>query len=135
MPKIAGNIEIPSPFTSNFVPAISAAVAGKSQNAHTCSLTLPAFSNVTGAGVQMGTGVDVATINRIRDQFLDIQYRAQNTATSSASTSSGILEQVQSALAEPSNHGLASQLSAFWDAWSDVANSPQSPAARQTLEF
>ena len=42
------------------------------------SLSLPAFSNVTGQGVQLGTGVDVTTISRVRDQFLDIQYRAQN---------------------------------------------------------
>src|SRR5437588_3391081 len=101
--------------------------------AESTALTIPAFSNVTGAGVQLGTGVDVTTINRIRDQFLDIQYRAQNTATSNASTSTTILDQVQASLAEPSNHGLASQLSAFWNAWSDVANAPQSPAARQTL--
>ncbi len=97
------------------------------------ALTIPAYSNVTGGGVQVGTGVDITTINRIRNQFLDIQYRAQNTTSNDASTRSSILDQVQTGLAEPSDHGLASQLSAFWNAWSDVANSPQSAAARQTL--
>ena len=33
-------------------------------------------------GSSSGTGVDVSTISRIRDQFLDIQYRAQNSNTS-----------------------------------------------------
>jgi flagellar hook-associated protein 1 FlgK len=97
------------------------------------ALTIPAFSNVTGGGVQIGTGVDVTTFTRIRNQFLDIQYRAQNTTSNDASTRSSILDQVQTGLAEPSDHGLASQLSAFWTAWSDVANSPQSQAARQSL--
>jgi flagellar hook-associated protein 1 FlgK len=96
-------------------------------------LTIPANSNVTGAGVQLGTGVDVTMINRIRDQFLDIQYRAQNTTASGASSQSTILTQVQSALAEPSPHGLSSQMSAFYSAWSDLANAPSSSAARQTV--
>ena len=96
-------------------------------------LTVPAYSNVTGGGVQLGTGVDVATINRIRNTFLDVQYRSQNTTSYDASTRAGILDQVQTGLAEPSDHGIASQLSAFWNAWSDVANAPQSQAARQTL--
>jgi flagellar hook-associated protein 1 FlgK len=96
-------------------------------------LTIPAFSSVTGGGVQIGTGVDVETINRIRNTFLDVQYRSQNTSYNDASTRAGILDQVQTGLAEPSDHGIASQLSAFWNAWSDVANAPQSQAARQAL--
>lgn len=96
-------------------------------------LSLPAFSNVTGGGVQLGTGVDVTTISRIRNTFLDGQYRTQNTATNDASTRSGILDQVQTALAEPSDHGLQSALSTFWNAWSDLANAPDSTAARQSL--
>ena len=97
------------------------------------ALTIPAYSNVTGGGVQLGTGVDVTTINRIRNMFLDIQYRAQNTTSNYASTQASILDQVQTGLAEPSDHGLQSQLSAFWSAWSDLANAPTSAAAKQTV--
>jgi flagellar hook-associated protein 1 FlgK len=96
-------------------------------------LTIPAYSNVTGGGVQLGTGVDITTISRIRNLFLDVQYRSQNTTANDASTRSGILDQVQTGLAEPSDRGLSSQLQAFWSAWSDVANAPQSQAARQAL--
>src|SRR4030081_2134000 len=53
-------------------------------------LSIPAISTVTGGGVLLGTGVDVTQINRIRDQFLDIQYRAQNTNTNKDSTTSTI---------------------------------------------
>jgi flagellar hook-associated protein 1 FlgK len=97
------------------------------------SLTLPAFSNVTGQGVQLGTGVDVTTINRVRDQFLDIQYRAQNSNTSALQTASGLLQQVQTALAEPSTDGLTHQINAFWQSWSDLANAPTSLAAKQSV--
>ncbi len=96
-------------------------------------LAIPALSNVTGAGAQLGTGVNVETINRIRDQFLDIQYRAQSSATSNSSTKSTILGEVQTALAEPSDHGLSAALANFWNAWSDLANSPTSASARTTV--
>jgi flagellar hook-associated protein 1 FlgK len=45
-----------------------------------------------------------------------------------------VLEQVQTAIAEPSDHGLQAQLSAFWNAWSDFSNSPQSQAAWQAVQ-
>jgi flagellar hook-associated protein 1 len=99
--------------------------------AESYSLDLPAFSNTTGHGVQLGTGVDVTTINRVRDQFLDVQYRAQNSATSGLQTASGLLQQVQTALAEPSTDGVTSQLTAFWNSWSNLANAPTSLAAKQ----
>jgi flagellar hook-associated protein 1 len=96
-------------------------------------LTIPAISTVTGGGGQLGTGVDVTSINRIRDQFLDIQYRAQNSNTSGYSTTSTILQQVQTALAEPSSNGLSTQLGKFWQSWSDLGNAPTSTAARQAV--
>jgi flagellar hook-associated protein 1 FlgK len=97
------------------------------------SLSLPAFSNVTGQGVQLGTGVDVTTISRARDQFLDIQYRAQNSNESGLSTSNGLLQQVQTALAEPTSGGVTSQLNAFWQSWSALAAAPTSAAAKQSV--
>jgi flagellar hook-associated protein 1 FlgK len=97
------------------------------------SLTIPAMSNVTGAGVQLGTGVDATSIDRIRNQFLDIQYRAQNVGGSAASTDQTVLDQVQAALAEPSGSGISTLLQNFWSAWSDLANAPQSLAAKQAV--
>jgi flagellar hook-associated protein 1 FlgK len=86
--------------------------------------------NQQGAGTQLGTGVDIASISRMRDQFLDVQYRAQNTATSNANTNASQLQQVQTALNEPSSNGLQSQLSAFWNSWSALASAPNSQSAQ-----
>lgn len=97
-------------------------------------LTLPAFSNVTGEGVQLGTGVDVTTISRIRDQFLDIQYRAQNTATNYLSTDGSLLGQVQTSLAEPSSAGVSEQLTNFWQAWNSLANAPAGDSVTSAKE-
>jgi flagellar hook-associated protein 1 len=89
--------------------------------------------NQQGAGTQLGTGVDIASISRMRDQFLDIQYRAQNTSTSNANTNATQLQQVQTAVNEPSTNGLQSQLSAFWSSWSSLANDPTSQAAQEAV--
>jgi flagellar hook-associated protein 1 FlgK len=94
-------------------------------------LDVPAVSPTTGQGVQLGTGVGVETYLRIRNAYLDSQYRTQNSSLSAASTQSEELQQAQGAFNEPSSAGISSQLSAFWSAWSSLANSPTSEAAKQ----
>jgi flagellar hook-associated protein 1 FlgK len=96
-------------------------------------LTIPAISSQTGRGAQLGTGVSVTTITRIRNTYLDAQYRTQNSALSAASTQSEVLEQAQSAFNEPSSAGIASQLSNFWTAWNNLAVSPTSEAAKEAV--
>jgi flagellar hook-associated protein 1 len=86
-----------------------------------------------GAPGELGTGVTVATFQRIRNGFLDAQYRAQNMQAGYQQTSAQQLDQVQMGLAEPGSNGLSAQLSKFWDAWGDVSNNPSDPAARQAL--
>jgi flagellar hook-associated protein 1 FlgK len=94
-------------------------------------LPIAAMSPLTGAGGQLGTGVNVTTFTRIRNTYLDAQYRTQNAALGAASTAADELQQAQSAFDEPSASGISSQLSAFWSAWSSLANSPSSEAARE----
>ncbi|HEY7952137.1 MAG TPA: flagellar hook-associated protein FlgK [Solirubrobacteraceae bacterium] len=94
-------------------------------------LPIEAMSQLTGAGGQLGTGVTVTTFTRIRNVYLDAQYRTQNAALGAASTEANELQQAQSAFDEPSSSGISSQLSAFWSSWSSLANSPSSEAARE----
>jgi flagellar hook-associated protein 1 FlgK len=83
---------------------------------------------------QLGTGVDVNSITRVRNQFLDVQYRAQNTVANNASTTASQLGDAQSALGESgSTTGLSGQLSQFWSDWNTVADNPSSLAAQTTL--
>jgi flagellar hook-associated protein 1 FlgK len=92
-------------------------------------LRIAALSPTNGEGGQLGTGVSVATYIRIRNTYLDAQYRAQNTGLGAATTQANELQQAQSAFDEPSSAGLASQLSAFWSAWGELADSPPSEEA------
>src|SRR4051794_1561026 len=43
------------------------------------ALQVPAGAVQTGAGAHIGSGVDVLAYRRVRDGFLDLQYRAQAT--------------------------------------------------------
>ncbi len=86
-----------------------------------------------GAGMQVGTGVDITSISSARNQFLDAAYRVQNSIASSASTEQTYLDQVQTQLNEPSSTGISSQLSKFWTDWSSLANDPGSLAAKQAV--
>lgn len=94
---------------------------------------VPSNSVNTGAGAQLGSGVDVSSIRRIRDQFLDLQYRAQQMNLGDAGARTNSLEQVELAFAEPTDNGLSEQLTRFWKAWSDVANAPENAGARAAL--
>jgi flagellar hook-associated protein 1 len=94
---------------------------------------IPANSVNTGAGAQLGSGVDVAAIRRVRDQFLDLQYRAQQMSLGDATARTTSLDEAELAFGEPGDDGIQAQLSRFWDAWSDVANAPEDAGARAAL--
>jgi flagellar hook-associated protein 1 FlgK len=94
-------------------------------------LDIPAISTLTGQGAQLGTGVAVSNITRIRNVYLDGQYRAQSSALGSASTQAEELTQAQAAFNEPSSSSIAGQLSAFWTAWNNLAQHPSNEAAKE----
>ena len=94
-------------------------------------IPVPSLSQVTGEGAQLGTGVSVESYMRIRNSYLDSQYRTQSSALSGAETQAEELQQAQSAFNEPSSSGISSQLSAFWSSWNSLANAPTSEAAKQ----
>src|SRR5215210_4880268 len=93
-----------------------------------------AFQVIGGAKAgHMGTGVSVDGYRRIRDAFLDLQYRAQAMQVGDQETRSTQLDQVELVLAEPGENGIANQLAKFWNGWADLSNSPDDIAARQSL--
>jgi flagellar hook-associated protein 1 len=90
----------------------------------------------SGVAGHIGSGVDVQSYRRIRDVFVDLQFRAQNTNLGEWSARANALERAEAALAEPGENGINQQLAEFWDAWSTLHNA-QSPteqgAAKTTL--
>lgn len=97
------------------------------------ALHIAAGATQTGAGAELGTGVDVLAYKRMRDQFLDLQYRAQAMRLGGLSAQVRGLEQAEVALAEPGENGISAQLGKFWSGWEDLANAPENQATRQAL--
>jgi flagellar hook-associated protein 1 FlgK len=93
------------------------------------ALQIPAGGIAGGSGAHLGSGVDVQQYRRIRDQFVDLQYRGQNTNLGEWAARAKSLDSAELALAEPGENGINEQLSRFWDAWSNLANANADPAA------
>jgi flagellar hook-associated protein 1 len=97
------------------------------------ALTIPSLSSDNGGGSQLGTGVTVADITRVRDTFLDSQYRSQNSQTSADNTNSTILGQAQAALNEPTSSGLSAVMDTFWGGFNTYASAPNQDGSTQTI--
>ncbi len=94
---------------------------------------MPGVSTAPAGAGQLGTGVDVASYQRMRDSFLDVQYRAQSMLQGQAQTTEDGLQQVQLAFNEPTDSGISSLLSNYWGAWQNLSNNPEDMGTRQAL--
>lgn len=81
----------------------------------------------------LGQGVQVAKIMRIRDELLDQQLRQSSSLEAKYATQLEWLKRIESAYNEPSDHGINQALTNFWEGWSELANSPESFAARSSI--
>jgi flagellar hook-associated protein 1 len=86
-----------------------------------------------GGNAMLGTGVDVEQFVRVRNDFTDLQYRAQNQALGQYQTTAEMLNSAELSLSEPTDNGIGQVLAKFWSSWDDLANHPESPATRQSL--
>jgi flagellar hook-associated protein 1 FlgK len=103
----------------------------------TVNLVESSSLNISGSAgdgaLQLGTGVDATSITNSGDPYLDAAWRQTNASSSAASTAQGFLQQIQTALNEPTSHGISTQLSTFWTDWNDLADNPNSSAAQQAV--
>lgn len=83
---------------------------------------------------QLGTGVQVDGIRRLRDQFCDTQFRQANQTLGERDAELSTLEQIQGVLGEPSDSGLQASLAEFFAAAQTVANDPTNLTARTALK-
>lgn len=95
------------------------------------SLSL-AGSGSAGA-LQLGTGVNAASVTNVGDPYLDAAWRQQNASSYGATTTQTYMQQIQTALNEPSSQGISAQLQGFWTDWNYLADNPGSAAAQQAV--
>lgn len=82
---------------------------------------------------QMGTGVEIGTVQRVRDQFLDFQYRLENSRTSYWAKRSEAMSRMEELLNEPSENGLATTIDRFWQSLHDLVDNVDNAGARSVV--
>ncbi|WP_028538144.1 MULTISPECIES: flagellar hook-associated protein FlgK [Paenibacillus] len=75
---------------------------------------------------QLGMGVEVTSIRRIRDFLLDIEYRNQNSDLSTWNVKQEALSNIEGIFNEPSENSIATSISEFWNAWQQLSKNPSS---------
>lgn len=82
---------------------------------------------------QMGTGVQAGSIQRVRESFLDVQFRTENNKFGHWETKSNALEKMEDILNEPSDTGLSKTMDRFWQSLQDLAVHPEDEGARSVV--
>ncbi len=82
---------------------------------------------------QLGLGVKVSQIRRVRDQLLDFQYRRASYTLGKAQIQENTLLQVETIIQEPSENSLGNLLSEFFSEFSNLAAEPENTAIRNTI--
>jgi flagellar hook-associated protein 1 len=82
---------------------------------------------------QMGTGVQAGSIQRVREGFLDVQFRTENNKFGQWETKSTALVKMEDILNEPSDSGLSKTMDRFWQSLQDLAVHPEDEGARSVV--
>jgi flagellar hook-associated protein 1 FlgK len=96
----------------------------------TPTLRLGQGATAGGTGAQLGTGVEVQTYRRIRDDFLDLQFRTQTMAAGQSDVQAKRLGLVQSDLATNTDGDLGKLLDKFWSSWQTLSDNPTDATAK-----
>lgn len=81
----------------------------------------------------LGLGVDISQIKRVRDQFIDRQLRAETSPLGEATVKSSTLRQIEDIFNEPSEQGIQTLMQRFFDSWQSLSQHPENQALRIAL--
>ncbi len=87
------------------------------------------MNSAAGPG-QVGTGVQIVAINRVRDSFLDYQTRVELGVQGHFSSRHKFLSQIENILNEPTDVGISKLFGKFFDAWHDLSLNAQGSNAK-----
>ncbi len=89
---------------------------------------------VLGDTHSLGTGVNMAGITRIRDQFLDARLRDSYSELGRQSAMGDGSRRVESLFLDASGQGVVSALDAFYNSWSALSSNPNDPSNKVNVQ-
>jgi flagellar hook-associated protein 1 FlgK len=84
-------------------------------------------------GLALGNGVQVTTVQRSYDSFLQSQMVAANAASGQATTTNSTLTMVQTQFNDLNSAGLSTSLQGFFSAWQSLSTDPTGVPERQAV--
>jgi flagellar hook-associated protein 1 FlgK len=84
-------------------------------------------------GIFLGTGINLTAVQRQIDEALEGRLRGSISNTEGTATLQQWLGRIESVYNELSDEDLSTQLSKFFNAWSNLANKPQDAGLRQVV--
>ncbi len=98
----------------------------------TTGYPMPGLNSPTYPG-HLGTGVEAGSVQRVRDSFIDQQYRQETNKLGYWQARSHSIGQMEDILKEPSDYGLAESLNKFWNSLQDLNVRPENGGARAVV--
>ncbi|NEZ45862.1 flagellar hook-associated protein FlgK [Clostridium niameyense] len=92
----------------------------------------PSMNSTAGPG-QIGTGVQIAAINRVRDSFLDYQTRVEYGVQGQFESRNKFLSQIENILNEPTDVGISNLVEKFFHSWQDLSLHSETSNARSVV--
>jgi len=81
----------------------------------------------------LGTGVDVAEVQRVYDRFVGAQLQLETTTLGQWEAYKNSMRRLEGVVNETSGYGLSKAMGEFWNAWNDLSNNPGGQAERVAL--
>lgn len=81
----------------------------------------------------IGSGVDIINVERVRDKFLDQQFRNETNTKGYWDVTYNTYAKVEDILNEPLDGSLRKAMDDFWVGWQDLSKDPESSAIRTTV--
>jgi len=82
---------------------------------------------------QIGTGVKAGAVERIRNEFLDTQFRTENSQVGYWEAKANALARIENLMNEPTETGLSASMNQFWSSLEDLSVNPENSGARSVV--
>ncbi|MCL1864421.1 MAG: flagellar hook-associated protein FlgK [Spirochaetes bacterium] len=93
----------------------------------------PAFNRANTPG-QIGQGSAIASIERIRDSFIDDRIVAEKNIMGYWESKNDFIYQIETIYNEPSDQSIRSKMDALWASWQELSKYPEERSTREVVK-
>ena len=112
----------------------NASTAGYSRQSVNLATTAPQATYGANGTFQLGTGVDISSVTRARDTFVDKQMWKESSSLGYGQTMQDSLAKVEGVFQEPSDTGVQTVLNQFWTSLQTLSTNASDAGTRTTVQ-